>query len=151
MYHHTIKQNMNTKCFTSPNKPGSSHEGQEWIQADRKRNSGTRLEKREDTSSPTTRAWLRCAQCWWQMLLSLQTDFSLLFSLPPPTFFGKVPMLRGWQRCCYLEVPGSQEKWFCANISRKPWWKLRKVHLSWAVHVRKITWEKKLSEILELG
>lgn len=139
------------KCFRSTNKPGSSHQGHEWIQADRKRKSGTRLERKEDTFSPTTRTWLRCAQCWWQTLLSFQTDFLSFFHFSPLTFSGEVPALYGLQRCCYLEAPRSQEEWFCKSISGKPWWKLRKVHLSWAVHVRKIIGEKKLSEILELS
>lgn len=102
--------------------------------------------EKESPFSPIARAWLRCVQRGGQMLLSFQTDFLLFFHFLPPLFFGGVPMLHGLQRCCYLEVPSSQEKWFFKQFW-EPQQKLRKVHLSRAVHVRKIIGEKKLSDI----
>lgn len=44
------------------------------------------------------RTWPRCAQCWWQMLLSFQTDFLLFFHfLPCP--------------CCHLFGRGANAIW----------------------------------------
>lgn len=76
-------------------------------------------ERKKNPSCPTTRAWLRCAQCWWQMLLSSQIDF-FLFITSSPHIFEDMPMLCGLQRCCYLEVPSSQEKWICKTLLGSP-------------------------------
>lgn len=70
-------------------------------------------------------------------------NFSYFFT-SSPHLFGEVPMLHGLQRCCHLEVPSSQEQWFCETL-------LGSEHLNWAVHARKIIGEKTLSEILEHG
>ena len=45
-------------------------------------------EKENHFSPTTTRPWLRCVQCWWQMLLSFQTDFLLFFSSSTHLFWG---------------------------------------------------------------